>query len=146
LRRAEGGANIFGVFCVNILGGGAPGARAPPPGSAPVLSYKTNCCFDRFSCVSLLPSSHHEMHKRRYWGSYQNNEMKSQRISYFPPVHEYWYQFCILYPMKFCQLRHTSLIGVIKHNVSISQLSIQSSTKVFTRHMLFTYFILSKIA
>jgi hypothetical protein len=43
-----------------------------------------------------------------------------------------------LYPMKFCQLRHTSLIGVIKHNVTISQLSFQSSTKVFTRHMLFT--------
>ena len=46
--------------------------------------------------------------------------------------------YLYLYPMKFCQLRHTSLIGVIKHNVTISQLSIQSSTKVFTRHMLFT--------
>jgi hypothetical protein len=47
--------------------------------------------------------------------------------------------YLYLYPMKFCQLRHTSLIGVIKHNVTISQLSIQSSTKVFTRHMLFTW-------
>ena len=46
--------------------------------------------------------------------------------------------YLYLYPMKFCQLRHTSLVGVIKHNVTISQMSIQSGTKVFTRHMLFT--------
>jgi hypothetical protein len=39
---------------------------------------------------------------------------------------------------KLCKLRHISLIGVIKHNVIISQLSIQSNTNVFTRHMLFT--------
>ena len=48
LRRAEGGANIFGVFRVknhdftttnhifsNFREGGAPGAPPPPPGSAP---------------------------------------------------------------------------------------------------------------
>jgi hypothetical protein len=53
LRRAQGGANIFGVFRVKnhdftpknhifsyFFGGGAPGAP-PRPGSAPVLDFLT---------------------------------------------------------------------------------------------------------